>query len=120
MPPEKKKTQPSIDDRKHLVDWLETELKRHSSNNLSEKLTAAKYGNYVDHEKLFSGEYKDLKGFTYDRKWLISEFIFNDKMNQLYEKSFTRSFDGDKKYLKSYSHTLSVNPFLLPKVSGVL
>ena len=41
----------------------------------------------VDHEKWFSGRYKDLPGFTPDRRWLISEFIFDAKFDRLLKKN---------------------------------
>ena len=68
MPPEKKKTQPSEEERKRLVDWMSGELEKHDASTLEGKLRKPEYGNYVDHEKLFSGQFKDLPGFTYDRR----------------------------------------------------
>lgn len=44
---------------------------------------ALEYGNVVNHNDLFSGEYANLPGYTPDRRWLISEFIFNERINFL-------------------------------------
>jgi len=71
---------------------------------------------------LFSGEYKDEPGFTYDRRWLISEYIFNAKFQRILENAPTArkqnkrvSVVGSKRF-RSFSLT---NPFLLPNRSGV-
>jgi hypothetical protein len=49
------------------------------------------YGNIVNHEDLFSGEYTDLPGYTHDRRWMISEYIFNEKVNRLPDYRPTRT-----------------------------
>jgi hypothetical protein len=97
MPPRKKKSQPSEAERGFLVDWISAELKQHSASKLEETLKRPEFGNYVDHDKLFSGEYEDLPGSTRDRRWLISEFIFNAKVNQLIDHPSTRTIDGEKR-----------------------
>lgn len=82
MPPKKKKP-PTEDERTLLMEWISKDLRAHGASKLEDKLRKPEYGNYVDHEKLFSGQYKDLPGFTPDRRWLISEFIFDAKFNRL-------------------------------------
>ena len=72
MPPKKKK-KPTQTERDSLVLWISSELKKHGASGLEEKLKRPEFGNYVDHDKLFSGEYAHLKGFTRDRRWLVSE-----------------------------------------------
>ena len=73
MPPkDKKKFKLSDGNRKLLLEWVGGELGKHGASRLEGKLRTAKYANYVDHDKLFSGEYKDVPGYTLDRKWLIS------------------------------------------------
>ncbi|MDB4566904.1 heme-binding domain-containing protein, partial [Akkermansiaceae bacterium] len=81
MPP-KKKDQPDERERKVLLDFLSGELAKYDASTLEGKLQKAEFGNYVDHEKLFSGEYLDLPAFTTDRRWLISEFIYNAKFQR--------------------------------------
>ena len=87
MPPKKKKTQPSDEERAGLIEWVSGELRKHNASKLEDKLRKPEYGNYVDHDKLFSGEYTDLPGFTWDRRWLISEFIFDAQVQQVAESS---------------------------------
>ncbi len=113
MPPKKKKAQPSDSEREQLHDWMTAELRKHKASTLEEKLRYPNYGNYVDHEKLFSGEIED-KAFSPSRRWLVSPRIFHERvMNVLglsdhERRGFsTRQFDGVK------------NPFLLPDRSGV-
>ena len=113
MPPKKRKAQPSDSEREQLHDWMTVELRKHKASRFEEKLRYPSYGNYVDHEKLFSGEIKD-KPFSPARRWLVSPRIFHERvMNVLglsdhERRGFsTRQFDGVK------------NPFLLPDRSGV-
>ncbi len=120
MPP-KKKSQPTEAERKDLVAWLSKELNAHGASKLEEKLRMPAYGNYVDHDKLFSGKYKNLKAFTPDRRWLISEFIFEAKFNKLLEHTPFLAIDGQR-HLVIGSNNRSINltnPFLLPTDSGV-
>jgi len=70
MPPEKKK-QPTSAERKLLVDWVGGELSQANVSKLADKLRRPEYGNFVDHDKLFSGEYANEKAFTPDRRWQI-------------------------------------------------
>ncbi len=121
MPPKRKK-QPSEAERKAILAVISTELGIHHASTLEGKLQKPEFGNYVDHKKLFSGEYKDVPGFTYDRRWLISEYIFNAKFQRMLEN---RAQLGRRKNRiavvgGSKIQNLSLaNPFLLPNVSGV-
>ncbi len=121
MPP-KKEEQPSEEDRKEILGFISGELAKHKASKLEDKLRMPAYGNYVNHEKLFSGEFKDLKGFTPDRRWLISEFIFDAKFQRILEKQTTLGSKG-KRYSVVGSKRLQevslANPFLLPKSIGV-
>ena len=85
MPPEDAE-QPAEQERVLLSDWLSRELRKHNASQLEQKLQRAEFGNYVDHDKLFSGEFKELPGFTYDRRWLISEYIFNAKFQRILQE----------------------------------
>ncbi len=121
MPP-KNKRQPSEEERKALLAVISKELGVHHASTLEEKLQKPEFGNYVDHEKLFSGEYKGTPGFTYDRRWLISEYIFNAKFQRLLENSTRAKRSGGFVNLVGSNkiQNLSLaNPFLLPNVSGV-
>lgn len=114
MPPEDA-LQPTAAERKLLDDWLGRVLEASGAAKLEDKLRKPEYGNYVNHEKLFSGEYADLPGFTYDRRWLISEFIFDAKFQRIVSDGRPPKFYGEHKI-----RDLSLaNPFLLPETSGV-
>lgn len=121
MPP-KKKDQPDEEERKAILKVISSELGVYEASTLEGKLQKPEYGNYVDHEKLFSGEYQDLPGFTYDRRWLISEYIFNAKFQRMLENNPKTKRNGAMvNYVGSSSiRELSLaNPFLLPTNSGV-
>lgn len=89
MPPKNEK-RPTEAERDLLTDWVSSELRAHNASKLEDKLRKPEYGNVVNHEKLFSGQYKDLPGFTPDRRWLISEYIFDTKFNHLLGINFYR------------------------------
>ena len=121
MPPEDE-VQPTTVERARLSDWVSQELRKYDASTLEKKLQKPEFGNYVDHEKLFSGEFKDLPGFTYDRRWLISEYIFNAKFQRMLlgnararRKRQNVSVLGSHRF-RDFSLT---NPFLLPNRSGV-
>jgi hypothetical protein len=122
MPPKKKK-QPSEAEREAILAALSAELSPHDASTLEGKLQAPEFGNYVDHDKLFSGDYADRPGFTYDRRWLISEFIFSAKFNRMLRSEATGTYRGkrgpvfgSKRIHREFTPT---NPFLLPNRSGV-
>ena len=79
MPPKTRKSQPTPAERKTLVDWISAELKVHHASTLEDKMRLPAYGNYVDHDKLFSGEIKDAP-FTPARRWLVSPQIFEERV----------------------------------------
>ncbi|MFK7911999.1 MAG: DUF1588 domain-containing protein [Akkermansiaceae bacterium] len=121
MPP-KKEDQPDEAERKALLAFVAKELAVYKASTLEGKLQKPDYGNYVDHKKLFSGEYKDVPAFTYDRRWLISEFIFNAKFQRILENK--ASLRHKKKKIdvvgsKKIRDVSLANPFLLPKTIGV-
>lgn len=123
MPP-KKKDQPTEEERKRLEDWLAGVLEANNSSKLADKLRMPDYGNKLDHGKLFSGKFKDLPGYTPDRRWLISEFIFDAKMNSLLEYTPQRNIDGKRHPVIGDNNRNGIkinltNPFLLPTHSGV-
>lgn len=121
MPPKKRK-QPTEDERTLLAEWVGGELRKHNASKLEDKLRKPEFGNVVDHDKLFSGKHKDLPGFTPDRRWLISEFIFDAKMNKLLEHTAPPPVAGKGNTLVGNNSNRRVNltnPFLLPTHSGV-
>lgn len=121
MPP-KKKDQPTADERKQVMDWFSSTLRANNASKLEEKLRHPEYGNKIDHAKLFSGEFKNLPAYTPDRRWLISEFIFNAKFNKLLYYAPSRDIDKKRVPVIGDNNRNSVNitnPFLLPTHSGV-
>ena len=108
MPP-KKKTQPSDQEREQLVSWLWAELHTHNASKLEDKLRYPSYGNYVDHEKLFSGTIKD-PASTPARRWLVSPQIFDARVSDVF------GLEGRERNTKFGGVT---NPFSLPDASGV-
>jgi hypothetical protein len=121
MPPKKKKAQPTEAERAALLGWISAELNKYNASKLEDKLRKPEFGNYVDHDKLFSGEYAKLKGFTPDRRWLISEYIFDAKFNKLLNHSPFKTIDGKRQFVigDNNRRVNLTNPFLLPTNSGV-
>jgi hypothetical protein len=122
MPPKDEEDQPTVAERATVLKWVAKELKKHNASKLEDKLRMPEYANFLDHDKLFSGKYKDLKPFTSDRRWLISEYIFDAKYNKLLGHTPSRDIDGKRTKVlgenvkSSFSLT---NPFLLPTNTGV-
>ena len=123
MPP-KSKPQPSEGEREAILQFLSRELGASHASTLEDTLQKPEFGNYVDHDRLFSGECRDLPGFTRDRRWLISEYIFNAKFQQMLENRTTAKRKGGKQAGvvaggNSINGLSLTNPFLLPEISGV-
>lgn len=115
MPPQKKK-QPTEAERIGLIELVEQELKKHDAVQLDDKLRYYQYGNYVNHEKLFSGDIKD-KPFTPSRLWRVNEFIYHELVKSV--------FNQPEKKIEKYSISGGtsfygvVKPFNLPTHSGI-
>ncbi|MFK7787943.1 MAG: DUF1592 domain-containing protein, partial [Phycisphaeraceae bacterium] len=122
MPPAKAK-QPSAAERAALIHWLDGKISPEEKKKLADKLKKPEYGNYVDHEALFSGEHADLPAYTTDRRWLISEFIFDAKMQRILENRVVASVSKKKRADVLGGHVIQglsiANPFLLPEKTGV-
>ena len=121
MPP-KKKTRPTEEEREAILGFLKRELGKHSASTLEGKLLKPEYGNYVDHQKLFSGEYADVPAYTTDRRWLISEYIYNAKFQRILKGQTTLHHHRKKQFVvgsKKFNQLGISNPFLLPKKIGV-
>ncbi len=121
MPPEDEKVQPTDAERTAMLKWISAELKKHNASKLEDKLRMPDYGNYVDHDKLFSGKYKHLKAYTPNRRWLISEFIFDAKFNRILNHRPNKTIDGSRQYVIGENNRKAnlTNPFLLPTNTGV-
>ena len=122
MPPQEEDDQPSAEDRAKLIAWITAGLEPHGGSKLEAKLKMPAYGNYVSHEKLFSGEFAGLPGSTPDRRWLISEYIFNAKFQRILEVRPSLSRGRERIPVigsKQIRELPLANPFLLPKTVGV-
>jgi hypothetical protein len=108
MPP-KKKTQPSDRDREELSAWLWSELHTHKASRLEDKLRYPSYGNYVDHDRLFSGKINEAAS-TPARRWLVSPQIFDQRVRDVF------GLEGRERGTPLVGVT---NPFVLPDTSGV-
>ena len=109
MPPAKRKKQPSAKEREALTRWVGAALNGHNASTLEEKLRYPSYGNYVDHETLFSGDVKAAP-YSLNRRWLVSPQIFDERVKDVFQlvgRDRNRQLYGVK------------NPFLLPEHSGV-
>jgi len=111
MPPEDEK-QPSAAQRKLLSDWVTGEVTRLGGSDLADKLRYPDYGNYVDHDKLFSGDIKE-KAFTPARRWLVSPQIFNERVRDVFK------LEGRDREVVARGFFGVTNPFVLSEHSGV-
>ena len=59
MPPKKKKKQPGDNERQNLFSIIESwNALKGAKSKFKERFKSPEYGNYVDHDNLFSGKYK--------------------------------------------------------------
>ena len=121
MPPKDAK-QPNDEQRAALLAWIGEQLTGEAAEKLAEKLRRPEAGNYVDHHDLFSGKYADLPGFTEDRRWLISQYIFDAKFNRILRHAPSRDIDGKRYQVIGDNQRGGINltnPFLLPDHAGI-
>ncbi len=79
MPPEDEEKRPGENERARVIEWIEEKLaSTQQGEAYRKKLLAPGYGNWVDHEKLFSGEIKT-PSFSPSRLWRLSPEIFDRK-----------------------------------------
>lgn len=112
MPPAEEE-QPTDAERAVVADWVRAELRKHNASELDQKLTYPNYGNYVDHELLFSGEVTDAP-YTSARRWLVSPQIFHERVMDVF------ALEGRDRQAYQHRNFYGVtNPFVLPDHSGV-
>ena len=109
MPPKERKSQPTAAERTTLVEWIGAELRAHHASTLEDKLRLPAYGNYVDHDRLFSGEITEAP-WTPARRWLVSPQIFMQRAMDIF---------GPKEWGRPATLHGVTNPFVLPDTSGV-
>jgi hypothetical protein len=112
MPPEEEK-QPSAAERKVLSDWVRADVVRLGGSDLIDKLRYPDYGNYVEHDKLFSGQIKD-KPFSPARRWLVSPQIFTERVLEVFKLQ-----GKDREAMRKSGFYGVTNPFVLPDKSGI-
>jgi hypothetical protein len=79
MPPPDEPRQPSAAERNTIIEWIDRQLLTAGAGDAyRKKLLAPEYGNWVNHEKLFSGEIKT-PPFSPARIWRFSTEIFAHK-----------------------------------------
>lgn len=79
MPPPDEEDQPSDLERNAVIEWIDQQLLTAGSGEAyRKKLLAPEYGNWVSHEKLFSGEI-DTPPYSPARLWRFSPEIFKSK-----------------------------------------
>ena len=79
MPPPDEPRQPSAAERNTIIEWIDRQLLTAGAGDAyRKKLLSPEYGNWVNHEKLFSGEIKT-PPFSPARIWRFSTEIFAHK-----------------------------------------
>ena len=95
--------------RSHLGQVIGAVLRNNNASGLEKRRGQPGFGNFVDHEMLFSGEVTE-KAFTPARRWLVSPQIFHERVNDVF------MLEGRERQRKFYGVT---NPIVLPENSGV-
>ena len=122
MPPEDADKRPTDAEREVLLAWFKSQLTGDAAKKLEEKMRRPESGNYTDHEELFSGKHADKPGFTQDRRWLISQYIFSEKFNRILQLKPNRLINGKRLPVQGDSdhrEIMLTNPFLMSDDAGV-
>jgi hypothetical protein len=108
MPPTESQ-QPEPHERDAVMLWINAELKKSGNvSDLYSKLERPSFGNYVNHEKLFSGEIT-AEPFSPARLWRTSPEVFENIKSNYGEgaKDFRQPFSlEDKVGIKDYANLL--------------
>ena len=79
MPPPDEDKRPNDSERNAMIEWVDQKLLLAGSGEAyRKKLLAPEYGNWVNHEKLFSGEIKT-PPFSPARLWRFNSEVFSHK-----------------------------------------
>jgi hypothetical protein len=112
MPPESA-DRPSQQEHEILAEWIRATLRTHDASELDQKQKYPDFGNYLDHDTLFSGKFAGA-AYTPARRWLISPRIFEERVVDVFR------LDGRELDSVRQSGFYGVtNPFVLPDHSGV-
>ncbi len=112
MPPQDA-DQPSNKERTLLTQWMRRTLRQHNASELDKKLNQPEFGNYIDHDALFSGTITDAAS-TPARRWLISPHIFEERVVDVFGLQ-----DRERAAARQNGFYGVTNPFVLPDHSGV-
>ncbi len=108
MPP-RESEQPEQHERQAVMLWINAELKKSGNvSDLYSKLESPSFGNYVNHEKLFSGEIT-AEPFSPARLWRTSPEVFSNVKSSYGKaaKDFRQPFPlEDKVGIKDYANLL--------------
>lgn len=108
MPPEDSGVLPN-DQRVRIRHAIGAVLRKNNASDLERRMRDPGYGNFIDHEMLFSGAVTE-KPFTPARRWLVSPQIFHERVNDVFK------LEGRERQRNFYGVT---NPIVLPDNSGV-
>ena len=108
MPPEDSSVLPN-EQRVRLRHAIGAVLRKNQASDLERRMRQPGYGNFIDHETLFSGAVTE-KPFTPARRWLVSPQIFHERVNDVFK------LEGRARQRNFYGVT---NPIVLPDNSGV-
>ena len=107
MPPEEQR-RPTSAERTRLLGWLREQV----GDRDREKLRLPRFGNHVDHDRLFHGPVAD-KAYTPARRWLVSPQIFKERVLDVF------LLEGKDREAGARGLFGVTNPFVLPEHSGV-
>lgn len=104
--------QPSAEERRRLLAWVQIELRASNASGLDQKSRSPEAGNWVEHTKLFDGSVQE-KPYTPARRWLVSPQIFLQRAFDVFALE-QRQRDGNRNGLRGLT-----SPVTLPEHSGV-
>ena len=118
MPPEKKKKQPTAEERKAIFDWASAYLEKVGGSDFNQIISKPHFANYVDHKKLFSGEVKE-EAFSPARLWRRSSYDFDNAKIHF----FGKKKNLNERQLQSIKRSLDAQntkqPFTMPDGEGI-
>ena len=137
MPPKDSDSKPTAAERQRFLNAVDAELTRIGRGlNLKEKLLLPEFGNYVNHELLFSGRVKELP-YTPARIWRLRPGIYGRQFSPKYGRVHRLSVKiggpkgrftvkngphaGKKMGMRYFSQAKFSNPFFafVHKASGI-
>lgn len=110
MPPDDE-PQPSVDERRLLIEWVEGQFDR--AAGARDRLRYPQYGNLVDHDALFEPP-AGAAPFTPARRWRVNPQIFHQRVMDVFK------LEGRaRQQMQHRAFVGVVNPFVQTDASGV-